>query len=60
MPAIIASGYDRADKLGSATPDLWTRFLQKPFGIHTLREVSLDLIARSREARDARDAVGAV
>jgi signal transduction histidine kinase/CheY-like chemotaxis protein/HAMP domain-containing protein len=52
MPAIIASGYDRADDLASTTPDLWTRFLQKPFGIHTLREVSLDLIARSREARD--------
>jgi two-component system cell cycle sensor histidine kinase/response regulator CckA len=59
MPAIIASGYDRADDLSSTTPDLWTRFLQKPFGIHTLREVALDLIARSRDARDARDQVGA-
>jgi signal transduction histidine kinase/HAMP domain-containing protein/AmiR/NasT family two-component response regulator len=59
LPAIIASGYDRADDLSSTTPDHWTRFLQKPFGIHTLREISLDLIARSREARDARNEVGA-
>lgn len=46
LPVIIASGYDRADELASASPDPYTRFLQKPFGIFVLREMINELLAR--------------
>ncbi len=39
LPVIIASGYDRADEMGSMAQDGSTRFLQKPFGINALRAV---------------------
>jgi len=48
LPAIIASGYDRADELASTLPDRHTRFLQKPFTIAQLREAAEELLKRSR------------
>ncbi|MBX3132983.1 MAG: response regulator [Gemmatimonadaceae bacterium] len=48
MPAIIASGYDRPDELGSAQPDSRTRFLQKPYELTALREAVASLVKRAR------------
>jgi signal transduction histidine kinase/CheY-like chemotaxis protein len=48
MPAIIASGYDRPDELGSTQPDSRTRFLQKPYELAALREAVASLVSRAR------------
>jgi signal transduction histidine kinase/HAMP domain-containing protein len=48
LPAIIASGYDRPDEMAGAQPDDYTRFLQKPFELTTLRELVASMIKKTR------------